>query len=41
VLTASFATVGCFKISVPFEVEHAVYQDSVSDLVVADMTAQP
>ncbi|HKR76072.1 MAG TPA: hypothetical protein VJR95_05365 [Rhodanobacter sp.] len=41
VLAASFATVGCFKISVPFKVDHAIYQGSVSGLVIADMTTQP
>ncbi|GAB3791413.1 hypothetical protein [Dyella agri] len=39
VLTTSLAAVGCFKISVPFEVDHAVYQDSVTDIVVTGMAA--
>ncbi|MEW9624786.1 hypothetical protein [Rhodanobacter geophilus] len=39
VLTTSLATAGRFKISVPFEVDHAVYQDSVTDIVVTGMAA--
>lgn len=40
VLTTSLAAAGRFKISVPFKVDHAVYQDSVTDIVVAGMAAQ-
>ena len=39
VLATSLAAVGCFKISVPFKVDHAVYQDSVTDIIVAGMAA--
>ncbi|WP_404612036.1 hypothetical protein [Rhodanobacter hydrolyticus] len=41
VLTASLATAGRFKISIPFKVDHTVYQSSVTDIVVADMVARP
>jgi hypothetical protein len=41
VLSASLAAVGCFKISIPFEMDHAVYQDSVTDIIVSGMAARP
>ncbi len=42
VLAKSLATVGCYKVSVPFKVDHAVYQDRVTDIIVAGMAeAQP
>ena len=40
VLTASLAAVARFKISVPYEMDHVVYQDSVTDIVVNGMAAQ-
>lgn len=41
VLSASLAAVGCFKISIPLEVDHAVYQDRVTDIVLSGMATQP
>lgn len=39
VLTTGFATAERFKISIPFKMDHAVYQDSVTDIVVTGMAA--
>ncbi len=41
VLAASLTAVGCFKISIPFEVDHAIYQDRVTDIIVSGMTVRP
>lgn len=41
VLSASLATVDCLKISIPLKVNHAVYQDSVTDIIISGMTARP
>ncbi|MEW9570438.1 hypothetical protein ABQJ54_01595 [Rhodanobacter sp. Si-c] len=41
VLSASLAKVGCFKISIPLKVDHAVYEDSVTDIIVSSLTVKP
>jgi hypothetical protein len=37
VLSTSLAAVGCFKISIPLKVDHAIYQDSVTDIITSGM----
>lgn len=41
VLSAGLADVGCFKISLPFDVDQAVYRDSMVDILIADTVARP
>lgn len=41
VLTTSLAETDRFKISIPIKVDHAVYQNSVADIIVTDMAARP
>jgi len=41
VLSGSLASVGCFKISIPLKVDHAVYQDRVTGIITSGMAAQP
>ncbi|NMW24748.1 hypothetical protein HFP05_10345, partial [Rhodanobacter denitrificans] len=37
VLSSSLAAVGCFKISIPLKVDHAIYQDSVTGIITSGM----
>lgn len=41
VLTAGFAAVSCFKISIPLKIDHAVYQDVVTGIITSGMAARP
>jgi hypothetical protein len=39
VLSGSLAAVGCFKISIPLKVDHATYQQRVTDIITSGMAA--
>ena len=41
VLSESLAKVGCFKISIPLTVDNAVYENSVTDIIVSSLPVKP
>ena len=41
VLSECLAGIGCFKVSIPFDVDQAVYRNSMVDILLAGVVAQP